>query len=143
MSCSLKLKSAELQTCASLSPTQQLCCGTGSLQHQTEQKYPQKFPQQRMDTAKPQCNARAHFSPEPEVQALQTATALPVGLSLKGRLSAKLLSGKELLFSSPLTIKLHRYTVLVDLCLLNSGISASNVNYLFKHCCFNTVTDSS
>lgn len=59
---------------------------------------------------------------------------------LKGLLSAEL-SGEELLFSPPLTIQLHCCAVLVDLCLLNLGISASNLNDLFKHCCFNAVTD--
>lgn len=79
-SCSLKLKSAQLQTCASMSPGGQLCCGTGSLQHETEQEYPQNLPQQSassMDTAKQQPSARVYFSPKPVVQALQSETALP------------------------------------------------------------------
>ncbi|XP_068880609.1 uncharacterized protein [Aphelocoma coerulescens] len=54
---------------------------------------------------------------------------------------SKVVSGEELFFSPSLTICLHCYTVVVDLCLLNLGISTSNQNNFFKYCCFNAVTD--
>lgn len=143
-SCSLRLKSAELQTCASMSPTGQVCCRTGSLQHKIEQDYPKNSHSKVLPVWTQLNNS--------QVPELTSAPSLWYGLSRLKQLCqsnclskrafvSKVVSGEELLFSPSLTIHLHCDTVMVDLCLLNLGISTSNRNNLFKYCCFNAVTD--